>query len=408
MELPQEIISIINKLNENGYEAYAVGGCVRDYLLGKTPKDFDIATDATPTAVKNIFRRTADTGLQHGTVTVLVNKRAVEVTTYRIDGEYTDNRRPDNVTFTSELKQDLLRRDFTINAIAYHPKTGYIDYFGGADDLEKKIIRGVGCPEERFREDALRMLRAIRFAAVLGFEIERETIAAAYKNAHLLKSISAERVRDELLKIIASPHPKMLNLLTDTQLLYYFSQPLQEYLDRYADQIIIIFSNCYDNDIVLRLVIFFKLAEPDMTECTLKRLRLDNKTIKAVMTLKIWLDKKIPENLYETKKALSQIGIGAFKQLIRLNEIISGFDLSQNLEMLDSILTGGDCFTIKNLAVNGSDLLKMGLNGKAIGETLNLLLDYVMQNPQENNKQALINYLFSGGFDIKRKGNAYE
>jgi len=389
MELSREAALVIGKLNDSGYEAYAVGGCVRDFLLGLPPKDFDIATNAAPRAVKAIFRRTVDTGLQHGTVTVLIGNKTVEVTTYRIDGEYTDNRRPDGVTFTNELKDDLTRRDFTINAMAYHPAFGYVDYFGGAEDLAKGLIRGVGAPGERFREDALRMLRAVRFAAVLGFEIENETKAAVYENAHLISNISAERIRDEFLKILTSKNPEILNLLTDTRLLFYFLPPLQEYCEENIGRIINALSRC-DKDVTLCLVIFFMYAQADTAEETLTALRLDNRTVKAVLTLKAWLDKPAPKDLYETRKALSIIGVRAFEQLVKLKETISGGDFSPSYEMLKSVRTKGDCFTLKNLAVNGTDLLELGINGKAVGETLNDLLDYVMKNPEDNVKQRLI------------------
>lgn len=210
--LPEKVNFIINKLKENGYEAYAVGGCVRDSVLGRVPDDWDITTSATPNETKALFKRTFDTGIEHGTITVLVDKEAFEVTTYRVDGEYEDSRHPKEVVFTRSLKEDLLRRDFTINAMAYNEEEGLVDIFGGIEDLERKVIRCVGDARERFGEDALRILRAVRFAAQLGFRIEEETMEGIRKLAPTLANISAERIQVELVKMLVSPNPGLLAL----------------------------------------------------------------------------------------------------------------------------------------------------------------------------------------------------
>ena len=210
IEVPEKTEKIIDALQEHGYDAYVVGGCVRDSLLHRSPADWDITTSATPEEVKKIFRRTVDTGIQHGTVTVLMDKEGFEVTTYRIDGEYEDRRHPKEVTFTPSLGEDLKRRDFTINAMAYNHRTGLVDIFGGEEDLKNKIVRCVGDPRERFTEDALRILRAVRFSAQLGFDIEEKTQDAARDLGKTLKKISAERIQTELVKLLVSPNPQYL------------------------------------------------------------------------------------------------------------------------------------------------------------------------------------------------------
>ena len=210
LQITLKVKKILDVLETAGYEAYAVGGCVRDSLLGRTPDYWDITTQAAPEKVKELFARTVDTGLAHGTVTVLLSGEGFEVTTYRIDGEYEDGRHPKEVIFTASLKEDLKRRDFTINAMAYNPKTGIVDYFHGKEDLENKIIRCVGDPIERFTEDALRILRAVRFSAQLGFSIEEQTKKALRVIAPNLKLVSAERIQVELVKLLISPHPDFL------------------------------------------------------------------------------------------------------------------------------------------------------------------------------------------------------
>ena len=210
IQIPSHVEYIIGKLNQNGYEAFAVGGCVRDTLLGRTPGDWDITTSARPEQVKALFRRTIDTGIQHGTVTVMLERTGYEVTTYRIDGEYEDGRHPRQVEFTSDLLEDLKRRDFTINAMAYSHETGIVDAFGGMEDLEKRVIRCVGEPMERFEEDALRILRAIRFSAQLDFSIEEKTREAITRIAPNLAKVSRERVQMELTKLLCSDHPEQI------------------------------------------------------------------------------------------------------------------------------------------------------------------------------------------------------
>ena len=225
IRIPAPAEEIINKLNEHGYEAYVVGGCVRDMLLGREPGDWDITTSALPEQVKEVFRRTVDTGIQHGTVTVMMGKEGYEVTTYRIDGEYSDGRHPNSVEFTPDLVEDLKRRDFTINAMAYNSHTGFVDKFGGVEDLQKGIIRCVGEPMDRFTEDALRILRAIRFSAQLGFSIEERTYEAIKVIAPNMVHVSKERIQVELTKLLLSSHPDYISLVYETCLLYTSPSP---------------------------------------------------------------------------------------------------------------------------------------------------------------------------------------
>ena len=218
ISIPKHASDIIKTLSAHGYEAYVVGGCVRDSILGKEPADWDITTSALPEQVKALFPRTIDTGLKHGTVTIMMDKVGYEVTTYRIDGTYEDHRRPNEVTFTSDLKEDLMRRDFTINAMAYNEEQGLVDLFGGIQDLTDRIIRCVGNPAERFDEDALRMLRAVRFAGQLNFKIEENTKAAIEAQHTFLKDVSAERIQTELMKLLVSGHPEMIRAAYETGL----------------------------------------------------------------------------------------------------------------------------------------------------------------------------------------------
>ena len=219
LNIPKKIERILQKINSAGYEAYIVGGCVRDCFLQRQPQDWDITTSAEPEQIKKIFNRTYDTGLQHGTVTVLWEGEHYEITTYRIEGKYDDCRHPNNVTFTKSLKEDLQRRDFTINAIAYHPQQGIKDYFLGQKHIEQKIIKGVGNATERFQEDALRMLRALRFSAQIGFDIEQSTYEALQQQKELIKKISVERIHDELEKMLLSKYLEKINLLWQSKLL---------------------------------------------------------------------------------------------------------------------------------------------------------------------------------------------
>ena len=304
IKIPDKVKFIIDTFYENNYEAFMVGGCIRDSLLSKEPKDYDIATSALPNITESLFEKTIPTGIKHGTITVLLDKEPFEVTTYRVEGEYKDNRRPDEISFVTNIKDDLSRRDFTINAFAYHSKEGLKDYFNGLEDLQNKIIRTVGDSNKRFNEDALRMMRAIIFASQRDFKIEKSTLDGIKKNKNLLKNISSERIRDELCKLLLSDNPrKGLNLLKDCGVLDViipeltsligFNHKTKDYNEDLFDHTLSVVENT-PNDLILRLsALFHDIGKPkvndniseDITRKILTRLHFDNKTIKSVCIL---------------------------------------------------------------------------------------------------------------------------
>ncbi len=432
IQIPEKVAYIIRNLEENGYEAYAVGGCVRDSLLGREPGDWDITTSAAPWQVKAVFPRTIDTGIQHGTVTVMLDKEGFEVTTYRIDGEYEDSRHPKNVSFTSNLKEDLARRDFTINAMAYNPGTGIVDLYGGMEDLEKKIIRCVGTPDHRFDEDALRMMRAVRFAAQLDFDVEADTARAVRKKARSLKKISAERIAAELVKLVTSPHPEKLHLAWELGITGVI---LPEY-----DQIVGVEQNTPNHiytvdvhtlkameniqpDPVLRLtMLFHDLGKPAvkktlygrdifyrhpevsarMAKDILKRLKMDNATTDKVVRLVKWHGLKYDATPVHVRRALNRVGDDLFEDFIKVQRADvmakSPSVILRKLELLDEkekiyheILESGQCYCIKMLAVNGRDLISEGIApGPLLGAVLDRLTERVIDDPALNTKETLL------------------
>ena len=396
MTLPNDVKKIIKILNEHGHGAYVVGGCVRDNLMGIEPSDWDVATSAAPNEVKKLFGRTVDTGIKHGTVAVVTSGSIVEVTTYRIDGPYHDGRRPSEVFFTGDLASDLKRRDFTMNAIAYHPETGYADPWGGADDIDKKIIRGVGDADLRFKEDALRMLRAVRFSAATGFIIERATSEAIAANAGLIKFISKERIRDELIKTITAKHPERLTLLVDYGLAGHIHPGLDAYLKKFVGVIAAELKNCEDFP-ALRLALFFRFAGAEFTNATMRALRFGNRIINAVAVRSEWIDKKIEPDGYSVKKALSILGPGAFDDVIKLKEIAENNNRTNTnilSEIKNRVTNDAECYSLNTLAVTGADIIShTGLRGSEIGEALRFLLDEAMKDPGVNNKKTLLTIL---------------
>ncbi|MBQ6442820.1 MAG: CCA tRNA nucleotidyltransferase [Lachnospiraceae bacterium] len=433
IELPEKVSSIIETLQDAGFEAFAVGGCVRDSLLEKPPHDWDITTSALPEQVKKLFRRTVDTGIAHGTVSVLLGKEAYEVTTYRIDGDYTDRRHPDQVTFTENLKEDLKRRDFTINAMAYSARDGVVDLFGGMEDLEKGIIRAVGVPQERFGEDALRILRAVRFSAQLDFVIEEETFRAAEALSGTMQDISAERIRDELLKILLSDHPERLAVCYQTGMTAVFLPEFDAMMQTPQNTV----HHCYDvgthtvesirqirPDPVLRLAMLFHdtgkpssrttdaegrdhfyghpVKSAEITEKALRRLKFDNETIRRVAQLVRWHDENPRLTKESVRRAIVKCGQEAFPALFEVKEADT---LSQSeyrrQEKLDyirayeqlyrEIMKSGDCLSVKDLAVKGADLMAAGVKpGPELGEILQKLLDLVLTDPSLNTKEQLL------------------
>ncbi len=381
IEMPTHVETIIQKLNEHGFEAYAVGGCVRDSLMGRIPMDWDITTSATPYEVKKIFSRTIDTGIQHGTVTIMIGKEGFEVTTYRVDGEYEDGRRPKEVSFTSSLYEDLKRRDFTINAMAYNQMDGLVDSFEGVKDLEQKVIRCVGDPLERFQEDALRILRALRFRAQLGFEIDFETRLAIKSIAPNMKNVSKERIQMELVKLLQSDNPEYIREVYEEEIATYVCDGFQK-ID--PDEIEI--SCALPSDKATRLAALLRKTGVENAVKTLKSLKFDNETIRKVKTMVSWHGRAIEEDFYAIRKALSQMEPFVWERIIILNQY------SHRVKAITKeILDGGDCLSIKGLAVNGQDLIALGVvPGKAIGLYLAQCLEIVLKDPKKNKKDDLL------------------
>lgn len=396
MRIPREVEKIIETLEAGGFEAYAVGGCVRDTLLGREPEDWDITTSARPEQVKRLFRRTIDTGIQHGTVTVLENHRGFEVTTYRIDGEYEDGRHPKNVEFTASLTEDLKRRDFTINAMAYSKKTGIVDEFGGVEDLERGIIRCVGTAKERFTEDALRILRAIRFSAQLGFDIEERTLEAVREIAPNLVHVSKERIQVELTKLLKSPHPERMHLVFDTGIAPYVSAHFAEAGNPGEGGAKNWLTAEFEAEKSVRWAAFLRALESPGACRILKELKLDNDTISRVRLLAENWRRPLPAEKYELRKAMSRMDGEMFDCLLGFRET-AGTDSPAQAERLQE-LTGeirraGDCISLKELAVTGRDLIDAGVKpGPEIGERLNRMLEEVLRCPEHNTKEYLLRF----------------
>lgn len=384
LKLPSEVESIIERFNSKSFEAYVVGGCVRDCIMGITPKDWDITTNAKPNEIKALFNKTIDTGIKHGTVTVIINKQPFEVTTYRIDGEYKDKRRPDNVEFTEDLIMDLSRRDFTMNAIAYHKF--YIDPFDGICDIKNGVIRCVGNPNLRFQEDALRMLRALRFSTQLNFCIEPSTFVAIKQNSELISCISIERVRDELLKLIAADTLDNFKLLTESNILHHVNPKLNAHIKSDVQK----YLTKSPKDIVLLMTILLHGLSFDAADI-LYQFKFDNRTIRNVLSLTKFLNSKL-DDLYDMRKIVANLGYDLTYKLIILRRI---FKIDNDILNLESNFEKikGDCVNIKDLAVNGDDLKNFGLSGKQIGVALNHLLDVVLNDQSQNVKHLLIKHL---------------
>lgn len=430
---PGNVGYIINKLNEEGFEAFIVGGCVRDSILGRNPYDWDVTTSALPGDVKKIFDRTYDTGIRHGTVSVAVNDDIFEVTTYRVDGKYSDSRRPDNVSFTASLKEDLARRDFTVNAMAYNYQTGLVDYFEGLQDIKNRQIKAVGNAGTRFREDALRMLRAIRFSAQLGFSIEKNTFDAIYANSDLIKNISRERIREEIGKLLTSPNPSCFNKLYLSGLLehiipgfaacYHTEQNNPYHIYNVAEHIIHTVESIQDSSILRWSMLLHDIGKPAcrttdekgidhfyghqevsarMADGILNNLRLDRLSIKKILTLVRYHDIDIFDTEKSIKKVVNKVGEDLFLSLLGVQRADA---MGQNPVYLDKRLVKLDnikriykqikdkrqCLSIAEMAVNGDDLISLGMKpGREIGEVLGYLFDRVLENPELNDKEKLL------------------
>lgn len=433
--IPEKAGYIIDTIMAAGFEAYAVGGCVRDSVLGRKPQDWDITTSAKPWQIKKLFPRTIDTGLQHGTVTVMLDKEGFEVTTYRIDGEYEDSRHPKEVIFTPNLEEDLKRRDFTINAMAYNDRTGLVDIYGGMEDIRAGLLRCVGEPEERFTEDALRMLRAIRFSAQLGYEIEEPTRQAIRKLSPTLSRISAERIQTELVKLMVSPHPDYLReayALGVTKVFFPEFDVAMQTPQKHPHHMYSVGEHILHSvvltepDKVLRLtMLLHDIGKPqalttdadgtthfhghaaisaDMARTILRRLRFDNDTTDMVCRLVKYHDygNSVDPDIRLVRRMLNRIGESAFPALFQVKraDILaqSMFLREEKLERLEKwerlyreVQEKNQCVSLKNLAVTGSDLIAAGLKpGKEIGAILQQLLEKVIEEPEYNTREQLL------------------
>lgn len=426
---------ILNLLEKAGYEAYFVGGCVRDSIMGRSFHDIDITTNALPDEIIKVFHgyKIIPTGIKHGTVTVIYDATPYEITTYRIDGKYTDSRRPDSVEFTTSLREDLARRDFTINAVAMDLRENICDFFGGTDDIEKRIIRCVGNPEKRFEEDALRIMRALRFSSQLGFEIAPETAKAVHSMKNSLANISRERITEELDKLICGKNcinvlmeysdviatiiPEFEKCIGFEQHSPYHKYTVWEHIVRAVN-----FAPC-DNLKLRRALLFHDIAKPvcakfdetgrghfkkhaetgaEMTQKIMKRLRYDGESINYAVTLIAHHSEKILTKT-DVKKMMSAIGDRLFFELMEMkkcdNFAKNDFVHDENTAF-DKLIAEGhriieqnECRNLHMLAVNGNDLIKIGLSGAEIGETLNKLLNLVIEEKIFNEHDTLLNYI---------------
>ena len=424
---------VIETLKSHGFSAYAVGGAVRDALLGKIPYDFDITTDATPIEVKSLFDKVIETGIAHGTVTVMIDGEPLEVTTFRADGEYVDNRKPKTVTLVKNVADDLARRDFTVNALCYNDEEGILDLFSGIDDLNNKIIRAIGNPEERFTEDALRVLRAVRFSVQLGFKIEENTLSAIRKCAPLVQNLSVERITAELDKILMSPAAdRALSLMFDTGILDFIMKDMAEcyrapqnikwHIYDVGNHTAQVVKNTPEIIHLRYAALMHDWGKPhtrgvndegedtfrnhakvseELADNFTKKYKFSNERRDKILRLVKYHDIEIlPEKKY-VKRAINKVGDDIFCDLIALKRADC---LSQNLELTKSrlpyidtldalyaeIKENKEVFSVKNLAIDGNDLIELGASGKKIGEILNTLLDVVMDDATKNEKEILI------------------
>ena len=396
IDIPKDVEDIIEELENAGYEAYIVGGCVRDSIMGINPKDWDITTSALPQDIKRVFKRTIDTGIKHGTVSVLINKSTYEITTYRIDGEYGDGRHPNSVEFSTSLEEDLKRRDFTINAMAYSHKDGLIDLFGGIRDIKAKRINCVGKAMERFDEDALRMLRAIRFAAVLGFSIEENTFAAICTLADKLRLVSKERVFIELDKTVCSKNAYYIKEVYNSGLYKYISQNFNAVKEN--SSLDMLYIKGIESKRHIAWTVFMKDIDASLAKAILKELKVDKDTFTKVFVLTSYVKVKLPDNEISIRKLLSKIGFERFRDLIYIKRLLlEKFEESKEVlkaieEKLDYIQMQGQAISIAMLDIKGDDLMKLGIKkGPVIGKILDDLLLSVLERPELNSKEVLLN-----------------
>ena len=440
IHIPTGARKIIARLEQHGYEAYIVGGCVRDSLMGKRPSDWDICTSARAEEMMELFedKRVIPTGIQHGTLTILAEDGAYEVTTFRIDGEYLDHRHPKSVAFTRELAEDLSRRDFTINAMAWHPERGLIDLFGGVEDLRDRLVRAVGDPVQRFNEDGLRMLRMVRFATVLDFDYDPATYDAVRKQGHLLQYISKERIQVELNKILLAAHPARGLEDLYTLGMYPYIIPLMchtvgfaqrgghHFLDVFEHSLLAV--GVIAPELVLRLtMLLHDIGKPfvwDSSESLsydrfddhaavsaklagkiLRDLKYDNATRKDVVELIAHHNDILLPDPVNVRRALARLGEVQTRRLVQVKVAdLIAHDLAGEREkilalfaeisdVIDEVVARGDCTSVKALAIGGQDMMALGLSGRAIGQMLNAALELVLEKPKMNTRETLLNWV---------------
>lgn len=442
IHIPTGARKIIARLEQHGYEAYIVGGCVRDSLMGKSPSDWDICTSARAEEMMALFedKRVIPTGIQHGTLTILAEDGAYEVTTFRIDGEYLDHRHPKSVAFTRELAEDLSRRDFTINAMAWHPERGLIDLFGGVEDLRDRLVRAVGDPVQRFNEDGLRMLRMVRFATVLDFDYDPATYDAVRKQGHLLQYISKERIQVELNKILLAAHPARGLEDLYTLGMYPYIIPMMchtvgfaqrgghHFLDVFEHSLLAV--GVITPELVLRLtMLLHDIGKPfvwDSSESLsydrfddhaavsaklagkiLRDLKYDNATRKDVVELIAHHNDILLPDPVNVRRALARLGEVQTRRLVQVKVAdLIAHDLAGEREkilalfaeisdVIDEVVARGDCTSVKALAIGGQDMMALGLSGRAIGQMLNAALELVLEKPKMNTRETLLNWVRS-------------
>lgn len=430
--MPKGAEFIIRSLENAGFEAYIVGGCVRDGILGRDPEDWDITTIAKPDEIKRIFSHTVDTGIEHGTVTVLVPPeevergiRSFEVTTYRIDGEYTDHRHPNAVSFTGSLEEDLARRDFTINAMAYHMERGIIDPFHGQEDLEKKIVRAVGKAKDRFAEDALRMMRGIRFSAQLDFSLDEEAYLGIESLKESLENVSKERIAVELWKLLASAHPDKVEMFFSTGLAPYITEDFPRIQESGIPKLL----PFAPVEKIVRFGLFLRNV-PDLARKILRDLKLDRESIEGGSHFAALFSEEEVESPYALRKRIARYGLKMVRDFYEMRlallqqdeeELYSPLEsdlleskrrtgeIITTKKQAESIVKGRllwitkvesekNCVSLSELMLSGKDLISLGVSpGKRMGEILQLAFDRVLQEPKENEKEKLISYLQESG-----------
>ena len=377
--IPRYVAAVISKIEENGFEAWLVGGCVRDMLSGITPHDYDIASNAPCEAISSMFDRVIETGIKHGTVTVISDGQPIEVTRYRIDGDYADHRRPDSVNFTREFKDDLARRDFTVNAIGYNESRGIFDCFGGKEDIERKILRTVGDAERRFDEDALRILRAIRFGSTLGYTIEGATLAAIKKLAKTLHNVSAERIYSEVKKALMGSTPARIEIIVKNGGFEHIG---------IADCDDLSPIDAIDENLNVRIAVLLKLCKC-VPDSVLANLKAERSTRAAVGLIYTALDENQPLDRVELKHLLQKHSAEEVFAILSAHKALYGRDISAAKTELCDIVERNEPYLFRHLAIGGDDLAQMGISGEVIGRVLNHLLERVIAEPELNSTEKL-------------------